>query len=253
MTKHLTLASLVLLAGGATLWALNDANDKPQAPPGVGLPAQPPGAAQAPKGFQGGAPGGFPGQPPMGIGGGGPGFPPGFQQPGRTDYKEMIPALITALGDEDADVRRNVAHALAHIGRPAVGPLLDVLKEKDKSKSSKANAAYVLGKIGSQASEALPALTKALKGDDRELRRRAAFAIAHIVGSSYQPGFNVGMPPGMGMGGPRPRPGDNIADPGLLLPGKTDDKPGEPKGKGDKPESPQKPTNKGGREKPQSK
>ena len=238
MTKHLTLASLVLLAASATLWALNEPIPAPPAPPGAGGPGQPP------QGFPGGAPG-F--QPPGG------GFPPGFQPPGRADHKEMIPTLITALGDEDPDVRRNVAHALAHIGRPAVGPLLEVLKDKDKSKASQANAAYVLGKIGSQAGEALPALTKALKGSDRELRRRAAFAIAHIVGGSpYQQGFQMGMPGMMGGSSARPRTADTIADPGLLLPGKSDDKPGERKGKIHKEET-QKPPSKEGRQKPQPK
>jgi hypothetical protein len=246
--KHLTFASFLLLAAGATVWALNDPNQPPTPTPrGVGQPAQPPGGGQPPQGFGGGAPGGFPGQPPMGFAGGGPGFqPPGFPPGGQANYKEMIPTLLGALADEDADVRRNVAHALAHIGRPAVEPLLAILKDKDKSKAARANAAYLLGKIGPQASEALPELTRALKGNDRELRRRAAFAIAHIVGGSpYQTGFQLGMPGGMGLGGSRPQHGESIADPGLLLPGKTGEKRGEPKGKGEKPEQPPPPPKRG--------
>ena len=155
MTKNLVFATFGLLAVGATLWALDD-RGKPTKTPPLGKPAQPPtavapgfpgvppGAGQPPQGFPGGAPGGF--QPP----GGGP-FP-GFGPPGgRTDYKELIPALIDTLGDPDADVRKNVVHALGHLGQSAVTPLLDILKDKDKSKEARANAAYALGKIGPQA------------------------------------------------------------------------------------------------------
>jgi hypothetical protein len=174
--------------------------------PGPG-PGQPPGLPGS---------GGF--QPPMGGILGGP--PGGF--PGRADYKELIPVLVETLGDADADVRKNVAHSLARIGQSSVAPLLDILKDKDKSKELKANAAYILGKIGPPAREALPTLTKALKDHDRELRRRAAFAIANIVGDDWGGGFPPGMFPGAmrgGMGMQSGRPDTTgTADPGLLVP-----------------------------------
>lgn len=223
--KRFVFATFGLLAVSATLWALDERGKptktapavKPDQPPAVapGFPGAPPGVAQPPQGGPpGGAPGGF--QPP----GGGP-FPPGFGPPGgRTDYKELIPALIDTLGDPDADVRKNVVHALGHLGQSAVTPLLDILKDKDKSKEARANAAYALGKIGPQARAALPTLAKALKDHDRELRRRAAFAIAHILGGSPYGPYGS-MPGGMAPPGGGGRASEAIADPGILLPGKS--------------------------------
>lgn len=201
MKKPLVFASVVaLLAASATGWALND-RDKPAPAPPMGVPGGAPGFVGQPPGV--GGP-----QPPMGFIGGPGGLP------GRTDYKELVPALIDTLGDADSDVRKNVAHSLARIGQPAVTPLLDILKDKEKSKELKANAAYVLGKIGPSAREALPALTRALKDHDRDLRRRAAFAIAHIVSNDFQ-----GFPPGMFPGGMRPGMGGTTADAGIADPG----------------------------------
>src|SRR5262249_39949782 len=112
-----------------------------------------------------------------------------------------------------------VAVTLARVGQPAVTPLLDLLKDKDKSKSARANAAYVLGKIGGQAQAAVPVLLKALKEPDRDLRRRAAFALAQVVGDAQG---NSGMFPG-GMGGGmgfamRRGGGEDLHDPGIVPP-----------------------------------
>ena len=102
-------------------------------------------------------------QPPRVPGGPGqPGQP--FQPPGAVDYKELIPALIDALKDSDPDVRQSAAGALASMGRQAVTPLLDIVKDQGKDKELRANAAYVLGLMGSNGREALPTLTKMLKG-----------------------------------------------------------------------------------------
>jgi len=251
MKKHLLLPVLaILLVAGATAWAVSDrdptvARDKGPVrvdgldtpPPGIGPPRPPGGAPMPGGGLQppgGPPPGGGGPQPPMGFGGGAPGQPP-FPPGGggsKIDYKELIPTLIAALDDDDGDVRKAVAVTLTRIGQPAVDPLLGVLKDKDKSKASRANAAYVLGRIGSPAREALPALTKALKESDRDLRRRAAFALAHVV-SDYQGGmsFPGGMLPGPGMGvGGRRGGSEELPDPGVVLP--SHEKSSE---KGDKP------------------
>jgi hypothetical protein len=129
------------------------------------------------------------------------------------------------LEDSDADTRASVAQALARIGRQSVTPLTNLLKDKDKSAALRANAAYVLGQIGTQAQEALPALTKALKEKDKDLRKRAAFAIANIVqGDNFfgggPPGFGIGGGPGAGFGGTtRTPPGRPLPDPGVVPPG----------------------------------
>src|SRR5206468_3279036 len=89
--------------------------------------------------------------------------------------------------------------------------------------AARANAAYVLGRIGSPARDAIPALTKALKEADRDLRRRAAFALAHVIASNdFQGGMAFGeggMPGGMGGFGGRRGGGDDLPDPGVVLPG----------------------------------
>src|SRR5262249_9667221 len=174
MKKHLLLPVLaILLVAGATAWAVSDrdptvARDKGPVrvdgldtpPPGIGPPRPPGGAPMPGGGLQppgGPPPGGGGPRPPMGFGGGAPGQPPFPPGGGGTkiDYKELIPTLIAALDDDDGDVRKAVAVTLTRIGQPAVDPLLGVLKDKDKSKASRANAAYVLGRIGSPAREAL--------------------------------------------------------------------------------------------------
>jgi hypothetical protein len=170
-------------------------------------------AAQQP-----GQPGGLPGQP--------------FGPPGAIDYKELIPALIDALKDSDADVRQSAAGALASMGRNAVAPLLEIVKDQAKDKDLRANAAYVLGLMGGNGRDALPTLTKMLKDDDKDVRRRAAFAIQRIVkeagpGSSMPGGFpGSGFPPGTltppgslpGVAGDKPL---SFPDPGLIAPSGT--------------------------------
>src|SRR5439155_9140254 len=132
---------------------------------------------------------------------GGPGgFPmPGF--PGGADHKELVAALIDNLDDSDAEVRQAVVTALGKIGRQAVSPLVGILKDKDKSTALRANAAYALGQIGYQAQEALPELTKALKEKDKELRKRAAYAVGNIVQTG---GFGIGFGGPFGPVGPPP-------------------------------------------------
>jgi len=200
-TLTLVLAAL-LLAGGARL----SAQEKPDPKPPIALPAQPPGG---------------------GIGG--PGLPglPGLGGPGGADHKELVAALIDNLDDSDAEVRQEVATALGKIGRQAVSPLVAVLKDKDKSTALRANAAYALGKVGPPAQEALPELTKALKEKDKELRKRAAYAVGNIVqGGGYGFGFGgiggpfPGGPPPLGGGGGLKPLDPGAAPPGLLPPEK---------------------------------
>jgi hypothetical protein len=173
MKKALSLVLALLLATSGQL----SAQEKPDT-----KPARPPQADPA-------LPGGLPGQPPL-VGGGGIGGPPGFQQ---TDYKELVAALIEVLDDADADVRQEVAAALGKVGRQAVSPLLGILKDKEKSAAARANAAFALGHVGPQAQEAIPELTKALKEKDKDLRKRAAFALGNIVQGG---GFGFGFPGG---------------------------------------------------------
>jgi hypothetical protein len=147
-----------------------------------------------------------------------PGFP-GFRS-GNLDYKEIVPPLIDALKDPDTEVRHSAAGALAHVGQPAISALVDILKDSGKDKELRANAAYVLGRMGITGQEAMPTLVKALKDDDRDVRRRAAYAIENIVKTSNESG---GLMPGMGppggfpggFGG-RPAGAVQVPDPGVV-------------------------------------
>jgi hypothetical protein len=159
---------LALIIGVALVAAADTASAQNTTRPGQGLQPQP---------FQ----------PPGGLG----------RMPGSLDYKELVPPLIDALKDTDTEVRQSAAGALAHMGRHAVQPLVDVLKDKDKDAVLRANVAYVLGLMGAAGQEALPALTKLLKDDNRDVRRRAAFAIQSIVKASEAAPFGA---PGMGGG-----------------------------------------------------
>jgi hypothetical protein len=115
---------------------------------------------------------------------------PNFQQKVELP-KELVPALIEALQDKEKRVRQYAASALARVGKDAVGPLLALLKGKDKSQ--RANAAYVLGHLGAAGQEALPLLLKALKDEDAAVRVRAAFAVERLVAAAKK-AVPSGMP-----------------------------------------------------------
>jgi hypothetical protein len=128
--------------------------------------------------------------------------PPGYPTPTRPmDLKELIPPLLDALKDSDADVRQSAAGALAAIGREAVAPLLKVFEDKDKDKDTRAGIAFVFGQMGAQGREALPALTKSLKDkeEDKDVRRKAVASIHLIVKDTASKGYHGG-----GVGYPMP-------------------------------------------------
>src|SRR5207253_9383659 len=71
-------------------------------------------------------------------------------------FKELIPSLIDALKDTDAEVRQHSAMALAALGPEAIKPLSDAMKDPVKEK--RAAAAYALGQMGSLSRDAVPVL-----------------------------------------------------------------------------------------------
>src|SRR5262245_4606137 len=87
--------------------------------------------------------------------------------------KELIPALIDALKDSEGDVRSNAAAALAGLGRQAVEPMHEQLKDKNQDRELRANIIQVLAQLGRNASDTLPTLLGCLKdkGEDKEVRR----------------------------------------------------------------------------------
>ncbi len=93
---------------------------------------------------------------------------------------DMLPQLISALSDEDTDVRQNAIIALGNLGDPrAVEPLISALSDEDTD--VRQNAIIALGKLGD--SRAVEPLIAALKDADPFMRSRAAFALGEIEDS----------------------------------------------------------------------
>jgi len=94
--------------------------------------------------------------------------------------REAVPTLVNVLGSGDWHFRSQVISALGQIGEPdlAVAPLIAALR--DPEPPVRRGAAEALGKLGSAAREALPALGTAAKGDDRAVRRAAEAARVQI-------------------------------------------------------------------------
>ena len=122
--------------------------------------------------------------------------------------RESLPALITALDDDDAKVREGPPRPLVTwgrtryrlagcsriststsgempwaIGKPAAGkPVLDDLCAglKNSDPRTASGAAQALGNIGADAAEAVPALAEAMRGTNIVLCRLAAKALSQI-------------------------------------------------------------------------
>lgn len=90
----------------------------------------------------------------------------------QLDDVRAIQPLIAALREHGSHIRYEVASALAHIGAPALEPLLAALKEDQGGM-----AAVALGKMGEAA--LMPLLT-ALRDNDQQMRKNAAFALGYI-------------------------------------------------------------------------
>jgi hypothetical protein len=109
------------------------------------------------------------------------------------DRHGLAARLVEALSDSDPIVVQHVGNALAGLGARAVPALVGALSHPDKAVRSR--AAEVLGRLGAaaRAGEALPALLKALKDKEVEVRRAAAFAISQLVNGGR--GATVPPPP----------------------------------------------------------
>ena len=86
-----------------------------------------------------------------------------------------IPDLVALLEEESEVVRRNVCYALSAIGAPAVAPLIHALEAKNWW--TRDSAAEVLGDMGLDAQEAVPALMRAVRDESDAVRSHAAEAL----------------------------------------------------------------------------
>jgi len=88
-----------------------------------------------------------------------------------------IAALIAALRDSDAGVRRAAAHSLGNIENPlAIEPLVAALRDDDIE--VRRNVVWALGNIEDR--RAVPGLITALRDGDAEVRKSAAWALGNI-------------------------------------------------------------------------
>ena len=92
-----------------------------------------------------------------------------------------VPALVSALKDEDWTVRQNVAGALYSVGKehPEVVPALMSMLH-DEHAEVRRNAASSLGCFGPSANGAIPALLRALQDPDALVRVASAHALILI-------------------------------------------------------------------------
>ncbi|MCX7699808.1 MAG: HEAT repeat domain-containing protein, partial [Gemmataceae bacterium] len=141
---------------------------------------------------------------PSGPPGNPPDNPPGIELPAPPNltrqYRELIPRLMDALRDSDAEVRQYSALALAGLGEEVIGPLSRALE--DPNKDMRSAAAYALGQMGFSAHTAIPALLRALKDEEPAVRRAAAHAISRITSRDGFWEVPVARPlaPGLGRG-----------------------------------------------------
>ena len=94
--------------------------------------------------------------------------------------KASIPALVAALDDAAGSVTLNAIESLGQIGKASVPALLEKLKEQH----FQLLATTVLGEIGPDASEAVPALTGLLNSKNIDVRREAMLTLASICPAS---------------------------------------------------------------------
>lgn len=95
------------------------------------------------------------------------------------DAKDAVPALIEALDDPGVFGRFTVPNALAHIGPAAVPAVEQALREHGRS-PVRSGCAKALGFMGPVASEAVPALQKALHDADPDVRMAASESLGRL-------------------------------------------------------------------------
>jgi HEAT repeat protein len=95
--------------------------------------------------------------------------------------QRAVAALTRALNDSEYKVRVNAAEALVKIGPgPVIPAMVEALKSPDMP--IRANAAVVLGVLGTQAQHAaVPALARALKDENARVRELAGEALDRIA------------------------------------------------------------------------
>ncbi|MCL5037502.1 MAG: HEAT repeat domain-containing protein [Chloroflexi bacterium] len=95
---------------------------------------------------------------------------------GSTGYADAVPALVNALYDRNWKVANAAADVLGSMGKPAVKPLIEILKNGNRLQ--RGLAAGALGMTHDE--RAVPALLNALDDKDPVVRTRATRALGEI-------------------------------------------------------------------------
>ncbi len=101
--------------------------------------------------------------------------------------KTAVPALVTALRDDDPQTRREILFALGSIGPAASAAVPALIKSlDDEDMDVRYSAAFALGRIGPKASAAEPVLNENLNSPDKFLALVSAWALVHIAPDGEQ-------------------------------------------------------------------
>jgi hypothetical protein len=98
--------------------------------------------------------------------------------PQTNEQGVKIATLINQLGDKDAMKRSIAMNNLKRIGKPAIGALVETLK--DENLEARKGAVGALGLMGADAKDAIGAMVDVLNGDDKPLYVYAGYSLVKI-------------------------------------------------------------------------
>jgi HEAT repeat protein len=103
------------------------------------------------------------------------------------EAREAIPALIETIRqtrNHDKRILLACNYALLAMGKEIVPSMISLLKDDDLE--MRRGAAWILGKVGPEAKDAVPALTEALNDSNPAVRTKAAEALKKIKGGNAE-------------------------------------------------------------------
>jgi len=103
------------------------------------------------------------------------------------EAKDAIPALIETIRqtrNHDKKILLGCNYALLAMGKEIVPYMISLLK--DDEWEMRRGAAWILGEVGPEAKDAVPALTEALNDSNPEVRTRAAEALKKVKGGNAE-------------------------------------------------------------------
>jgi HEAT repeat protein len=93
---------------------------------------------------------------------------------------EAVPLLLEALADKELAIRKSAVDALGELRAAKAVPALTEAFPKETDSQLRQSIARAFGKMGPEAKDAVPALSKVLTEKDSALRREAALALGAI-------------------------------------------------------------------------